>query len=97
MTSVLFSWSETAFIAEEDPFKNVENLLVAAVRKRLMAHRRIGCFLSGGLDSSLIAAILVREAKAAGISYPIQTFSIGMEEAPDVLAARKVRFRFNKP
>ncbi|GAU93802.1 hypothetical protein RvY_05686-2 [Ramazzottius varieornatus] len=75
---------------EDDPLKNVENLLVAAVRKRLMAHRRIGCFLSGGLDSSLIAAILVREAKAAGITYPIQTFSIGMEDAPDVLAARKV-------
>jgi asparagine synthase (glutamine-hydrolysing) len=74
-----------------DPLKNIEVLLFAAVRKRLMSHRRIGCFLSGGLDSSLIASMLVRLAKEEGISYPIQTFAIGMEDSTDVLAARKVR------
>jgi len=58
---------------------------------RLMSHRRIGCMLSGGLDSSLIAALTVQEARKQGITYPIQTFSIGMdEESPDLLAARKV-------
>jgi len=55
-----------------------------------MAHRRIGCLLSGGLDSSLVAALLVQEAKARGLKYKVQTFSIGMEGSPDVLAARKV-------
>jgi asparagine synthase (glutamine-hydrolysing) len=56
-----------------------------------MSHRRIGCMLSGGLDSSLIAAITVQEARKQGITYPIQTFSIGMDEqSPDLLAARKV-------
>ena len=38
---------------------NVCTLLKAAVRKRLMGGRRIGCLLSGGLDSSLIASIVV--------------------------------------
>jgi asparagine synthase (glutamine-hydrolysing) len=39
----------------------------------------------------LISGLLVQEARKAGITYPIQTFSIGMgEESPDVLAARKV-------
>lgn len=55
-----------------------------------MAHRRIGCLLSGGLDSSLVAALLVKLAKEEKLPYPIQTFSIGAEDSPDVAAARKV-------
>jgi asparagine synthase (glutamine-hydrolysing) len=51
---------------------------------RLMSHRRIGCMLSGGLDSSLIAALTVQEARRQGITYPIQTFAIGMEEGSPV-------------
>lgn len=61
-----------------------------------MAQRRMGCLLSGGLDSSLITGLMVQEAKKAGITYPIQTFSIGMgDESPDVLAARKVAKHLN--
>ncbi|XP_013880727.1 asparagine synthetase [glutamine-hydrolyzing] [Austrofundulus limnaeus] len=69
---------------------NIRKLFENAVRKRLMAHRRIGCLLSGGLDSSLVAATLVKLAKEAKLPYPIQTFSIGSEDSPDILAARKV-------
>lgn len=50
----------------------------------------------GGLDSSLIAALLVKNAREAGISYPIQTFSIGMEGSPDLIAAKKVRQQNSK-
>jgi asparagine synthase (glutamine-hydrolysing) len=71
--------------------ENIRSALTNAVRMRLMSHRRIGCLLSGGLDSSLITGLMVHEARKVGISYPIQTFSIGMgEESPDVMAARKV-------
>ncbi|XP_064614287.1 asparagine synthetase [glutamine-hydrolyzing]-like [Liolophura sinensis] len=70
--------------------ENIADLLEAAVRKRLLSERRIGCLLSGGLDSSLVAALLVKNAREAGISYPIQTFSIGMEGSPDLIAAKKV-------
>jgi len=38
----------------------------------MMSNRRIGCLLSGGLDSSLIAAILVKLSKEKGLPYPIQ-------------------------
>ncbi|XP_030645403.1 asparagine synthetase [glutamine-hydrolyzing] [Chanos chanos] len=69
---------------------NIRSLFENAVRKRLMAHRRIGCLLSGGLDSSLVAATLVKLAKEAELGYPIQTFAIGAEDSPDILAARKV-------
>ena len=55
-------------------------------------------FLSGGLDSSLVASIVVKLARESGVKYPVQTFSIGMEGSPDVLAARKVGLahRFKK-
>ncbi|KAK7069534.1 hypothetical protein SK128_021872 [Halocaridina rubra] len=69
---------------------NIRKLMKAAVKKRMIGHRRIGCMLSGGLDSSLIAGLVVECAKELGLSYPIQTFSIGMEDSPDVIAARKV-------
>lgn len=69
---------------------NIRLLFENAVRKRLMAHRRIGCLLSGGLDSSLVSALLMKLSKESGIHYPLQTFSIGMEDSPDILAARKV-------
>lgn len=51
---------------------NIRNLLTQAVEKRMMSNRRIGCLLSGGLDSSLIAAILVKLSKEKGLPYPIQ-------------------------
>ncbi|KAL7830165.1 hypothetical protein SRHO_G00312920 [Serrasalmus rhombeus] len=69
---------------------NIRILFENAVRKRLMAHRRIGCLLSGGLDSSLVAATLVKLAKEQELQYPIQTFSIGAQDSPDAIAARKV-------
>ncbi|XP_036421881.1 asparagine synthetase [glutamine-hydrolyzing]-like [Colossoma macropomum] len=69
---------------------NIRILFENAVKKRLMAHRRIGCLLSGGLDSSLVAATLVKLAKEENLKYPIQTFSIGAEDSPDAIAARKV-------
>ncbi|XP_027704675.1 asparagine synthetase [glutamine-hydrolyzing] [Vombatus ursinus] len=69
---------------------NIRLLFDHAVRKRLMTDRRIGCLLSGGLDSSLVAATLLKQLKEAGVSYPLQTFAIGMEDSPDLLAARKV-------
>lgn len=55
-----------------DHLSNIRTLLTAAVKKRLMADRRIGCLLSGGLDSSLIASLLVREANKADIPYKVQ-------------------------
>ncbi|XP_015259051.1 PREDICTED: asparagine synthetase [glutamine-hydrolyzing] [Cyprinodon variegatus] len=76
--------------AEETVKRNIRSLFENAVRKRLMAHRRIGCLLSGGLDSSLVAATLLKLSKEEKLPYSIQTFSIGSEDSPDVIAAKKV-------
>ena len=77
-------------ISESDIYANVRELFTDAVRKRMMSHRRIGCLLSGGLDSSLVTALVVKCAKEMGLDYPIQTFSIGMDESPDLVAAKRV-------
>ncbi|KAG8443098.1 hypothetical protein GDO86_011787 [Hymenochirus boettgeri] len=69
---------------------NICILFENAVKKRLMAHRRIGCLLSGGVDSSLVAATLLNLMKQCNIPYPLQTFAIGMEDSPDLSAAQKV-------
>ena len=59
-------------------------LLESAVEKRLMSERPVSFFLSGGLDSSLIAAIGAKYLKK------IETFSIGIGDSPDLKAAKEV-------
>ncbi|KZC10130.1 Asparagine synthetase [glutamine-hydrolyzing], partial [Dufourea novaeangliae] len=77
-------------LSSTDVLGNIRMLLSAAVEKRLMADRKIGCLLSGGLDSSLIAALLVKHAKEKNLPYKIQSFAIGMGDSPDIIAARQV-------
>ncbi|GBP95294.1 Asparagine synthetase [Eumeta japonica] len=77
-------------LAQMDSTEKIAHLLQEACRKRLMSDRRIGCLLSGGLDSSLIASLVVKLAKEQNIPYPIQTFAIGMGDSPDLIAARTV-------
>ena len=48
--------------------------------------RPVGCFLSGGLDSSLVASLVAKYMKKT----KLLTFSVGMEGATDLIAARKV-------
>ena len=68
-------------------YKNIRDILIKAVSKRLLSDRPIGCLLSGGLDSSLIVSILSRLISPK----KLKTFSIGFNEnATDIVAARKV-------
>ena len=67
----------------------LKQALVAAVQKRLMAERPLAALLSGGLDSSLIAALVQRELKALG-KPPLETFTVGFAGSQDVAHARLV-------
>ena len=58
-----------ATLHPDDHNANIRLLLKEAVKKRLLGDRRIGCLLSGGLDSSLVAALLVQCMKEEGCKY----------------------------
>ncbi|XP_071947200.1 asparagine synthetase [glutamine-hydrolyzing]-like [Antedon mediterranea] len=85
-------WADTScpMPTGDDHAANIRLLFTEAVRKRFMSKRRIGCFLSGGLDSSLVSALAAKFAKENGVKYALQTFSVGLEGSTDVAAARKV-------
>lgn len=71
----------------DDPDEAVTKLrarLEQAVHKRMETDASLGAFLSGGLDSSLITAIAVRQRPG------LKTFAVGMEGSSDLAAARVV-------
>ena len=57
---------------EDEVLKNVESLLMNSVNNRMLSDVPIGCFLSGGIDSSLVASLMKKNS-----NKKINTFSIG--------------------
>ncbi|UJA20376.1 asparagine synthase B [Thermoleophilia bacterium SCSIO 60948] len=64
----------------------LREVIVDAVERQMMGDVPVGVFLSGGLDSSLVAAIAQNYLERRGMT--LQTFAVGLEGSPDVLAAR---------
>jgi asparagine synthase (glutamine-hydrolysing) len=62
-------------ISPREAIQRFRELLEESVRLRLMADVPLGMFLSGGIDSSAIAAIMARM-----IDRPLQTFSVAFKE-----------------
>lgn len=60
-----------------------------AVSLRLKSDRPICALLSGGLDSSVICALVNQQLRAQG-KPPLKTFSIGMEGSSDLAYAKQV-------
>lgn len=69
----------------EPIWRELRLVLEEAVRKWMVADVEVGSFLSGGLDSSIIAALA-----GSQIGRPLKTFSVGVEGCADFDAARQV-------
>lgn len=71
-------------------YEEIKQKLIDSVLKHCMSDQPIGILLSGGLDSSLIASIMCYLKKNKLINNPIKTFTIGLEDAVDIISAEKV-------
>lgn len=84
-------YSDFNYIEEADKYAPIiQNALVTAVEKRCSTTERpIACLLSGGLDSSLITALVDDFHKKNGLPT-LETYSIGMPGSIDLKYARIV-------
>lgn len=62
-------------LSEADAADQLERVLTDAVRRQTLSDVPIGALLSGGIDSSLICALM-----QSVVSSPINTFTIGFDE-----------------
>ena len=77
--------------------EKVRNGLESAVKAQLMSDVPYGVLLSGGLDSSIIAAITQKyskkrietDSKEAAWWPQLHSFAVGLEGSPDLIAAQK--------
>ncbi|OGP78599.1 MAG: asparagine synthase (glutamine-hydrolyzing) [Deltaproteobacteria bacterium RBG_16_49_23] len=70
-----FHAKEVKNLSEEEAESKIIDLLRDSVRRRLMSDVPLGIFLSGGIDSSTIAAFAQKD-----VSGKVKTFSIGFED-----------------
>lgn len=69
------SFASKLSMREGEYLEELENRLISAVRCRMMSDVPLGAFLSGGVDSSLVVALM---ANMSG--PPVKTFSMGVRE-----------------
>jgi asparagine synthase (glutamine-hydrolysing) len=80
-------------ISAAEAIGEVRRILPEAVERQMISDVPVGAFLSGGLDSSLVVALMSQISSA-----PIQTYSVGFEGAEgdenEIPAAREVAEHF---
>ena len=72
-------------INEDYYLKKIKDAVINSVKRRLISDKPLSFLLSGGVDSSLIAAIA-----ASLLKQPINTYCCGMNKGTDLIYAKKV-------
>ena len=89
VSSALLTTAPSAIAPEDvpgDALMRTRLVLIDAVERQMMGDVPVGVFLSGGLDSTLVAAIAARYLARHG--EQLKTFAVGVAGSPDLLAAR---------
>ena len=68
--------------------EKVRDSVVLSVQRRMMGDVDVGVFLSGGLDSAIVAAIAAEHTRRRG--GVLATFAVGTKDSSDLVAARRV-------
>lgn len=69
----------------QDVYTEIHDKLYHCVKQRVVTTERpMACLLSGGLDSSIVTALVKRVRDEMGITEPLETYSIGLEGAEDL-------------
>ncbi|MBF9149652.1 asparagine synthase (glutamine-hydrolyzing) [Novosphingobium jiangmenense] len=89
LNEMIESGAGAQFTSENEALSNVDTALRKAVDRQMLADVPLGAFLSGGIDSSLIVALMQAQS-----SRPVQTFTVGFEnpafnEAPFAAAVAR--------
>jgi len=70
-----WSWNPGNYLPSAGLGETIEEALEEAVKIRLVSERPLGAFLSGGIDSTIVTALMARHH-----SGPVKTFSIGFDD-----------------
>jgi asparagine synthase (glutamine-hydrolysing) len=77
---------EASHLNGNTPKSRLRSLLEESVTRRLISDVPLGAFLSGGIDSSIVVALMAKNT-----SRPVETFSIGYRDLPSFDETRYAR------